>query len=140
MKAALVISILLTATGLKAQDSSNCERTFHEFHDRTMLRKTCIVPFSDSLFHFDKSGRLIAWFDYKDYEDGLIKCCYFNLNKFDPLKLTIGFVDVAGKKTGEWKYYKNNDILWDYVVYENGKRIKWIRYGKKGRVIWERNY
>ena len=33
-----------------------------------------------------------------------------------------------------------NDVLWEYVIYENNKQVKWIRYNKKGEIVFENQY
>lgn len=110
--------------------------------ESTIVYKLCNDVLVDTLYEYDKRGRLASWTDYgtNPSPTDLIKYCSYNLKKLDPLKKTTGFFTADGKKTGEWKYFKKNEVLWDLVVYENDVMHSRVRYDKFGSVLWERKY
>jgi len=109
--------------------------------DYTVVYTLCDSVLTDTLFEYDKKGRLTAIYDYSNTKsNGIIEYTWYNHKKFDMLKKTSGAFTLDNKKTGDWKHFKKNDVLWDYEVYKSDVRITWIRYNNHGEIIWERDY
>lgn len=107
-----------------------------------LIRKTCPKSGADTLFVYKGKNKLTAYYDYgtNAESDGTVIYCSYNQKIFDPLKKITGYFTADGKKTGKWKYFKKNDKLWDLVIYENDKKVKWIRHSENGDIVWEKEY
>ena len=142
MKIIITIILFFVSTFCFSQTNSDCKEEIIEDPSANLVRKKCPESGADTLFVYDDKNNLKAYYDYGTNadSDGTVIYCKYNQKFLDPLKKITGHFTADGKKTGEWKYFKKNDRLWDFVIYENDKKTKWIRYSKQGEILWEKEY
>ncbi len=140
MKATITFIFLFVNTFCFAQPSSDCKEEKIKDSTANLIRKTCPESGADTLFVLDNKNNITAYYDYgtNKNSDGTIIYCEYNQKFLDPLKMIKGHFTADGMKTGEWKYFKKDNRLWDLVIYKNDEQIKWIRYSNNGEIIWEK--
>jgi len=142
---ALLLFLAFIVVNAQNRQTSDCQEKIvenKEDNESVLVRKTCPESGADTLFVYNKRSKLKAYYDYGTYSksNGNVFYCYYRHKPFESCRKITGFFTSDGKKTGEWKYYKKNDVLWDYVIYENNKQAKWIRYNKEGKIVFEKQY
>ena len=142
MKTTITIILLTVSTFCFAQINSDCQEERIKDPSANLIRKICPESGADTLFVYNNKNKLTAYYDYgtNANTDGTVIYCAYNRQFLTPLKKITGYFNRDGKKTGEWKYFKGNDKLWDFVIYKDDEKIRWVRYSKKGEIIWDKKY
>lgn len=135
----LTFFFILVAFQLHAQiiNVDDCVTKTEQRGNSTIKYKLCDGILADTLYEYNQRGKLLSWTNYgsNPAPTDLVEYCSFNYKWLDPLKKTTGWFTADGKRTGEWKYYRKRDILWDLVVYENDIKKRRVRYDRTGQTV-----
>jgi antitoxin component YwqK of YwqJK toxin-antitoxin module len=147
MRILITLLIFFSSAFVLAQNKgdNNC-KTVTSTYDNGQLASSytlCDGIMTDTLFNYDKRGRLISYFEYGKNQTityrpiPFIQFYYSGASR----KLT-GFQEINKNgnsiNVGVWKYYWKNNALMDSVVYSNsGEKLYRARFSKKGQLQFE---